>query len=200
MPLLLFIGFIIICLTVSHTVNHTKKLEDTANDAFWEKEQKGNFVRAQSTEDLVRITLPDDLPYEEDCDEELAPIMKKIIPLKEAEIINLTGITNTDLKLKYGLPNLEYLMECDGNFTNMVVYLNKWADYLISHLRIDDAVKVLEFAVSCHADVGNIYINLAKIYIDRNEASKVNHLIEVCSSLNSLSSNLTVDKLKALLP
>ena len=198
MPIL-FLGFIIICITVSHTVNRNKKIENSSNNDFWEREQQGNFVRKQPTDDLKRIHLKDDLPYESDCDETLAPIMNKINQLRDKEIINLTGITNTDLKLKYGLPNLDYLMECDGNFTNLSVYLNKWSEYLIANNRIDDAVKVLEFAVECSVDISNIYISLANIYIERGEVNKVHDLIDISSKLNSLTGSLTPGKLTNML-
>lgn len=196
MPLLLFIGFIIICITISHAVSRNSKLENANNDDFWEREQKGNFVRKQPTDDLSRIVLDDNLPYETDCDEELSPIMSKINDLKDKEIINLTGITNTELKLRYGLPNLDYLIECDGNFTNLAVYLDKWGEYLISHNRTDDAIKVLEFAVDCNVDIGNIYMNLAKIYTSSNQSHKVASLIAKCEKLNSLTGNLTANKLR----
>lgn len=198
MPIL-FIGFIIICLTVSHAVNRNKKIENSANDDFWDREQQGNFVRKQSTDDLNRIVLPDNLPYEDNCDDDLAPVMKKINELKSKEIINLTGITNTDLKLKYGLPNLEYLTECDGHFTYLSVALNKWSEYLLSHNRISDAVKVLEFAVDCRVDISNIYISLANIYIEQGTPDKVNTLIDISSKLNSLTGTLTQNKLKNML-
>lgn len=198
MPIL-FIGFIIICLTVSHAVNRNKKIENSVNDNFWEREQQGNFVRKQSTDDLKRIVLPDSLPYEDNCDDDLAPIMKKINELKSKEIINLTGITNTDLKLQYGLPNLEYLTECDGHFTNLSVLLNKWSEYLLSHNRTDDAVSVLEFAVDCRVDISNIYVSLAKIYIEQGTPDKVDTLIDISSKLNSLTGTLTPNKLKSLL-
>lgn len=198
MPIL-FLGFIIICITVSHAVSRNKKLENASNDDFWEREQQGNFVRKQSTDDLTRIVLRDDLPFENDCDEELLPIMNKLNQLKDKEIINLTGITNTELKLKYGLPNLEYLTECDGHFTNLSVYLNQWGEYLIAHNRIDDAVKVLEFAVECRVDISNIYINLANIYIERGETNKVNNLIHISEKLNSLTGSLVPGKLSKLL-
>lgn len=196
MPLLLFIGFIIICITISYTISHNSKLENATSDDFWEREQKGNFVRKQPTDDLSRIVLDDTLPYETDCDEDLAPIMSKINSLREKEIINLTGITNTELKLRYGLPNLDYLTECDGNFTNLAVYLDKWSEYLISHNRNEDALKVLEFAAECNVDIGNIYMNLAKIYTSNNQTYKIDSLITKCESLNSLTGTLTANKLR----
>ena len=196
MPLLLFVGFIIICITISHAVSHNSKIENATSDDFWKREQDGNFVRKQPTDDLIRIVLDDSLPYETDCDEELAPIMSKINSLKEKEIINLTGITNTELKLRYGLPNLDYLTECDGNFTNLAIYLDKWSEYLISHNRTKDALTVLEFAVDCGVDIGNIYINLANIYISQNQSHKIKSLIQKCETLNSLTGKLTANKLR----
>ena len=198
MPIL-FIGFIIICFAVSHAINRSKKLENKINEDFWEREQQGNFVRKQPTDDLVRITLSPNLPYEDNCDDELKPIMRKINELKTKDIINLTGITNTELQLTYGLPNLDYLMECDGNFTNLSVCLNSWSEYLLSHNREADALKVLEFAVECRVDVGNIYTSLAKIYVANNQPDKVKTLIDICSSLNSITSELTCNKLREIL-
>ena len=86
-----------------------------------------------------------------------------------------------------------------AHFTNLSVYLNQWGEYLIAHNRIDDAVKVLEFAVECRVDISNIYINLANIYIERGETNKVNNLIHISEKLNSLTSSLVPGKLSKLL-
>ena len=125
-------------------------------------------------------------------------IQSDIRKLQEKDIINFTGYTNTDLKLMYGAGNINYLSECDNNFTKLSVALNKWATGLYKQNQLNDAKKILEYAVSIDVDITNIYILLANIYISENKPAKINHLIRKASKLNSSISKNIVNQLNTL--
>ena len=49
----------------------------------------------------------------------------------------------------------------------------------------EEAIPVLEFAVSTHTDISATYRTLASIYYDKQERNKIEHLKEIAESLRS---------------
>lgn len=158
-----------------------------SSEKFWEKESKANSTRKKSMDDLTLITIPlEKLPITSTEDEKLQEYQEFITLLSEKDIINLTGISNTDLKLKYGAPNFSYLSECDQNFTDLVRTLNQWGAHLLELNRPEDAKKVLEFAVSCRSDVSSTYQMLSSLYVQSKDSEKILNLIKTAETLDTL--------------
>lgn len=111
----------------------------------------------------------------------------EIAALRDKKLLNLTGYSNTDLKLEYGVQNLDELSGYDDNFTRFVRLLPIYADELIANGQPLDARKILEYGVNHKADSKVIFTKLAEIYSNSGEAHKIQHLIDVASELNSLS-------------
>jgi hypothetical protein len=174
------IVFIVLLKMTINKNNHTK--EDTES-AFWERERRANFTRKQDISTLDYITIPlDKFPLNLGTESENA-----LKELSGAKILNLTGISNTDLKLTYGVANLEALTEYDGNFTRLVQALASYGKELADAGQTADAQTVLEFAVSIHADSKQIYTQLAELYRDGNHPEKIADLITSAEELISIS-------------
>ncbi len=116
----------------------------------------------------------------------IAECEKVIRYLSTQRILNLTGMTSTDIKLKYGAANLDKLDTYDNNYTLLVQTLYKWGELLVRHGRTEDAIRVLEFGVECFSDVSGTYKLLAELYVNNNEAFKIDHLIETAGHLHTL--------------
>ena len=115
-------------------------------------------------------------------------------------MLNLAGITNTELKLTYGAANLDELSEYDDNFTQFVQAVSTYGTELAEAGQMDDARALLELAVSYHADAANIYTTLAKIYQDAGQSDKIQDLIQSASAINTIASKMITEKLQAYLP
>lgn len=165
---------------------HTKQSKQQEK-SFWERENMANSVRRKPLDDLDYISVPlDDLPVDALPDLEEAAECRRILEtLSSRKIVNFTGISNTDLKLQYGAPNIDLLTEYDQNYTTLVCTLQKWAVLLYENDLVDEARKVLEFAVSTRSDVSKSYYLLADIYRQQGHPEKINDLIETAGSLNS---------------
>ena len=117
----------------------------------------------------------------------------ELTALKDEKIVNLTGISNTDLKLEYGTANITPLTQYDQNYTALVCSLQKWGQALYDLGRFEDAAKVLEFAVKTRSDITATYrllIDLYKTKLGLNEeeiARKLDGLVPIAKNLNSLS-------------
>jgi hypothetical protein len=180
--------------------NHkTKKKIQEEKNIFWEKEYQANATRKVDISGLEYITIPLDLlPFAETSDEELLSLQKTIKTLAQQKILNLTGISNTDLKLKYGVANITSLSEYDSNFTLLIHTIYKWGEYLYNHNQISDAVKLLEFGIQCKTDISKNYILLATIYKDTNAAQKIDDLIHVAETLSTLMKDNIINSLKEI--
>lgn len=166
--------------------------------SFWDRENEANSVRKKSLEHLDYISIPfDTLPMnllkEDEKVSECLQILKELGTLK---IVNFTGITNTDLKLSYGAPNINLLTEYDQNYTLLARTLQNWAEILYADGYLEEAQSILEFAVSTRTDVSKSYYLLADIYKQKGEPEKIASLIAVAGNLNSALKNVIVRTLK----
>ena len=165
----------------------SNKKRDSSQDDFWAKEYEANHTRRKPLDDLDYIKIPieefpmtllEDVPKVEDY--------KQIIrSLNELPIVNFTGITNTDLKLRYGAPNIELLTSYDQNYTLLVRTLQQWAQALYDGGYIDEARRMLEFSVATGTDVSGTYRLLCRIYKEQGTPEKIGSLYPIADMLKS---------------
>ena len=178
---LLFAAAILLYVKISGR-RHTPPQDD-----FWAKEQAANNTRRQPLDDLDYIRIPvDEFPMSLLPDVPKAEDYKQIIlSLSELPIVNFTGISNTDLKLRYGAPNIELLISYDQNYTLLVRTLQQWAQLLYDNGYADEARKLLEFSVSTGSDVSSTYRLLCRIYKEQGTPEKIDDLYPMAEVLQS---------------
>ena len=118
--------------------------------------------------------------------------------LSEKPMLNLTGISNTDLKLEYGTANLELLSQYDTNFTNFVALLPEFTEELQAAGHTEHAQTLLEFAVSVKADSRKIYKQLADIYVQKQQSNKLEWLMESAKGLPTFAQNAIIKELSSM--
>ena len=157
-------------------------------ESFWERENEANNVRRKPIDHLDYISIPSSLPYDIATDNDnIAACIRTIEGIKEDKVLNLTGYTNTDLKLEYGAPNITDLSRYDQNYTTLVTSMQKWADELITLGYEEEAVRIMEFMVSTKCDIGKTYRLLGKYYLQRNENDKFDNLISTIDEIKSIN-------------
>lgn len=187
--------FILFIVLFNIRLRLVSRKEEQNEEKFWDRELRSNSVRKKSLDTLEYVHLPYDLlPFGTAGDDEnLQAIEDELTALKDLKIVNLTGITNTDLKLEYGTANITALTEYDQNYTTLVIALQKWGDALYTLGRFEDAASVLEFAVKTRTDITATYrllIDMYKTKLGLNEQEiqrKLDGLVPIANSLNSLS-------------
>ena len=179
-------SFIVFIVWLRFRLNRSEHHAANSEESFWERESQANSTRRKSLDVLDYIIIPtNDLPMHiMEEDEEIRTVLSTIERLSQNKIVNLTGLSNTDLKLKYGAPNLPLLMEYDQNYTLLARTLQKWASLLYEGQYTDEAKTVLEFAVSTRTDVAATYALLARIYKKQGESSRIASLKEAASLLS----------------
>lgn len=191
-------SFIILLVVISHLIRKNNRAMEAEQRSFWAREREANSVRKKSLDGLNYITIPfEDLPCEIHTDNTVvAECLSTLQTLSQRKIVNLTGITNTDLKLTYGTANITVLTEYDQNFTLLVTTLQKWAEALYSLGAVEQARTILEYAVSVDSDAGTSYELLASIYAANRDYASIEKLIEHARELTSSSGKIIVRKLQ----
>ena len=181
--------FIVFIVVLTFYIKKADATQDQINNEFWEKERKSNAVRKQDISKLDYITIPwEKIPYSLDSETE-----KAFFSFAGKPMLNLTGISNTDLKLQYGTANLEILSEYDTNFSDMVALLPMYATELLEAGQRGLAIELLEFAVNCNADSKKIWSLLASLYREDNRIDRLEWLRQASECLPNLT-KLAVQK------
>lgn len=182
-----FASFIIFIVWLSYELAKNRRKSEKKEISYWEKENMANSTRRKSLDDLNYITIPfDALPLDTLSDsEEIQEYIDTLHSLAEAPIVNFTGITNTDLKLQYGAPNIDLLMRYDQSYTTLACTLQKWADKLYQAGYTTEAKCILEFAISTDTDVSSTYRLLASIYASEGSYDKIAALKDKAQNLKS---------------
>ena len=133
MSLKILASLIILIAVVAHTTKRQQRIAENREKEFWARERKANSVRKKPLDDLDYVKIPlDKLPMDALPDNERAEEYRSLLTsLSTQPIVNLTGFTNTDLKLEYGTANITPLSQYDQNYTVLVRTLQQWADLLL---------------------------------------------------------------------
>lgn len=187
--LLVLASFIIFIILLTHTMKKHEKAQNNALNEFWEKERQSNQTRKKSLDNLDYVEIP--FPYipksllaenasVQDCLEILESLSGK-------KIVNLTGYSNTDLKLQYGTANLPVLSEYDENYTLYARTLYKLARIYYDNGYESNAVILLEKGIESGTDITGNYTLLAQIYRQKGAYEKIENLINSAASLRSMT-------------
>lgn len=187
--------FIIFLVVLTYHLKKSDAAQAKVQSDFWEKERQSNAVRKKDISKLDYINIPfEKIPQQLHTSAEEA-----FFALAEKPMLNLTGISNTDLKLQYGTANLKVLSEYDANFIDMVALLPEYTEELLEAGQEATARELLEFAVGCNADSRKIYSQLASIYQSHNETDNLQKLMEASEQLPELTKLAVQKELSSIL-
>lgn len=193
-----FASFIIFIVWLTYELSKVRRKSEKRQKSFWDKEAEANSTRRKSLDDLPYISIPfDTLPMDTmKEDAQVAEYQETLRTLAESPIVNFTGLTNTDLKLQYGAPNIDLLTRYDQNYTTLACTLQKWAAQLYEAGHITDTKCILEFAISTDTDVSHSYKLLASIYSSEGSNDKIAELKNRAENLKSGTKNIIVRMLQ----
>lgn len=199
MPVIL-ICFIVFILWFRVKSKQADKLSNKSKEEFLKREHEANFTRKKDISGLDYITVPEDaLPFSETDDEEEARFQNNTKTIISRKMLNLSGMTNTDIKLEYGHANLDILSEYDQNFSAFLTSLDRWGNYLYEKGDTKRSMQILEYAVNSGSDITSTFITLAKIYLNNNEPEKVTSLIDIVENSDFFMKDTIVSKLVRLI-
>ena len=190
--------FIIVTIYIAIRRSSAMHSEQQIWEDFRAREQEANWTRKQDISNLAYIKLPlDALPLGKFDDEALASYETALRDLSTQPICNLNGISNTDLKLRYGPANLNTLSQCDTNYSTLVSLLANYGEKLFELSHPTEAKQVLEYSLTLGSDVGKAYELLATIYEYEGQPEKIDALYESAQKITSIRRNSILRKLDA---
>lgn len=203
-------SLILFCLVIKHAIRKNRKIEKEADESFWERESRANEVRKKSIEGLDYIPIPG-FVLQLLSQRETAPFpeyLEIVSSLCHSKLLNLAGISNTELKLTYGAANLPVLSEYEENFSLFIRTLDQAASLYYEEALTKEAAKdvdakasleaarsLWEYAVKIGSDITSSYLGLAKIYA-KTEPDKLEELLLSARLLTTSKSDIIVRKLE----
>ena len=153
-----FLSIIIVLFVVVFTyrVKKTSADQEEVLEKFSERERLANATRRKDISNLDYITIPEEFLLPDMTSES----SHRILALRGKKMLNLSDMTNTDLKLQYGMQNLEELSEYDDNFSELLRYLPEYTEELVEKGHRDIAVAILQFAVDNGSDSKRVKASL----------------------------------------
>lgn len=191
--------FIILIIIFQLLMKKNSKKTDKRNADFFDKVSRANSTRKKDISGLDYITIPDSILNMTSDIPDVEKALEKLKAFSSLKLLNLTGYSNTDLKLEYGVANLTTLSQYDDNCTRMLRCIVNLASALSDNRLDADAVTVLEFGIGCGTDITANYTMLAGYYLADNNKDGVSALIEKANSINSLTKDSIVKKLSDML-
>ena len=187
MNFFIFASTLALAAAIAIATSQSKKSAASTEQDYWQRERAANSTRRKSLDDLPYIKLPMELfPMELLSDVPKVQDYRQIVlSLKDLPIVNFTGLSNTELKLRYGAPNITKLTTYDQNYTLLARTLQQWAQALYDSGFSREACQLLEFAMSTHTDVSASYRLLCRIYQENGTPEKIGTLYPVAQSLTS---------------
>ncbi len=194
-----FIITLLLVLWVHYQKRRTDRIASKNSEAFWEREHQANLTRKKDISNLDYIHVPvNTLPFPETDSEEIGDIQKHILNLASGKIVNFTGKSNTDLKLEYGAPNINLLMEYDKNYLELVRSLYRYGRLLYDKQLAEESRTILEYALSVKTDISANYTLLATIYKEKNDLEGINSVISAAEELTSMTKKALLANLMAI--
>ena len=181
-------SFFIFIIWLAYEIRKHRDIETRPFREYMAREREADNTPAKPMDDLVFVTIPlESLPTDVMAeDAEIKDVLEVLSGLKEQKIVNLTGFSNTDLKLKYGAPNISRLIYYDQNYIVLARTLQKWGKRLMENGHPAEGAAVLEYAVETGTDVFGSYELLAQYYLERKETEKLCDLRDAAAKINSI--------------
>ena len=195
----------IVITTLVWVLNHNIKRNRDTNKVtvrdYLKREEEANFVRKKDISELPYITVPlenlliDITLKDEKKQSKIEKYRKQIDYLSDKPMLNLIGVTNTELKERYGVANLDKLIACDQNYGKMFANLQWYASGIYEDYP-DAALKIMEYMVETGTDISGTFELLGRHYAETKNSSSFNALFDKIPDKTSVSGKMILQKLE----
>lgn len=203
MKFLLLPSITILILVLNHNIRKNKNKDPQSVNSYLSREDAANSTRRKDISDLPYIEVPlNTLPLDITLNDEkkqlqILQYIKEIRALADKKMLNLIGVSNTELKERYGPANLELLTMYDMNYARYIRNLHLLAECIYSEYP-EKAVEIWEYCLSIGTDISGTYSSLAKYYVDKQDNEHFMKLYDYIPDKNTISGKTIVNKLDSL--
>lgn len=189
MNLLIFASFMVFGFWLTVQLKKSRNLNEKAEVDFWENESLANSVRKKQLEDSDFVKFPfDKLPTEESFAPNPVPESLSILQdLAEKKMVNLNGISNTEVKKRFGTANITILSEYDSNYESFVKHIYLLCQHLYDIDRKEEALMLSEETILTGTDSLSHYKLIIRIYQEQGNPAGIDWLREKAEELHSIT-------------
>ncbi len=196
----IFTLFFIFVISISFHISRLEKNRAKRDADFWAREKAAKKAPGVDLSSVPFIEVPlDTFSFGLLGTEESEITEDALSTLATKPILNLNGMTNTDIRLAYGADNFDYMQAVGENFDELEILLCDYAKLLIEQGHHDAAIPVLSFAVSNGATISAIYTLLGECYDATDAQDELAALITIVEERDLLMKPGILDHLRGLL-
>ncbi len=203
MRFLLLPSITILILVLNHNIRKNKGTNKQNVASFLSREDAANNTRKKDLTNLPYIEVPlNTFPLDITLNDEkkqlqISQYVKELHLLSEKKMLNLIGLSNTDLKEQYGPANLEILTIYDQNYTRYIRTLHLFAECIYEEAP-EQAVALWEYCLSIGTDISGTYALLGQHYANKQDMEHFEKLYDYIPSKETISGKTIVSKLNQL--
>lgn len=200
---LLLPSILILFWVLHHNLRKSSKTEKQNIQSFLKRESNANSTRKKDISNLDYIKVPlDTFPFDitlndEKMQSKIVEYKKEILLLAEKPMLNLLGVTNTELKEQYGPANLEQLSICDQNYCQYIRTLHLFAECIYNEYP-KEAVEILEYCLSIGTDISRTYDLLGHHYLSIHDQERFLQLYNRIPDPASIAGKTIINKLNSM--
>lgn len=171
--------------------------------SYLKNEDRANATRRKDISDLPYVVVPlDTLPLNITLNDTKKQIKideykQDFLSLSEKKMLNLIGVSNTELKESYGPANLEPLSIYDQNYSRYIRTLYLYAACIYEEYP-EKAVAMLEYALTIGTDISGTYELLGKHYLKYQQTENFKKLYDYIPIPESIIGKTIINKLDCL--
>lgn len=203
MKVVLIPTILILLWVLSHNIKKSKSTYKDSVASYLAREDAANSTRKQDISELPYIEVPiQSFPFDITLNDtkkqsQITEYKKEIVNLSGKRMLNLIGLSNTDLKKTYGPANLELLSAYDQNYSRYIRTLQLLAECIYAEYP-EKAAALLEYCISIGTDISGTYQLLGQYYLKHNNPLQFLDLYDKIPDKNSISGKIIINKLNDL--
>ncbi|MBR1866194.1 MAG: hypothetical protein IJ801_06775 [Lachnospiraceae bacterium] len=203
MKIILLPSIMVLVWVLNHNIRKNNGSDSDNIHSYLTREDRANAIRRKDISELPYIQVPIDMfPFHITLNDEkkqtkIAEYEKIIRTLSGQRMLNLIGVSNTELKEQYGPANLEILTVYDQNYSRYLRTLQLFAECIYEEYPAD-AISILEYCISIGTDISGTYELLGRYYLARDDSEHFLALYDRIPVKDSISGKVIQNKLNQM--
>ncbi|MBO5469668.1 MAG: hypothetical protein J6A03_08040 [Lachnospiraceae bacterium] len=201
--LLLPLIITILAWVLKHNADKRDHTDKHSVRSYLDRESAANSVRRQDISALPYIQAPvESFPFDITLNDpkkqlQIDDYKKEILSCAKRPMLNLTGISNTELKEAYGPANLDILSTYDQNYSMYTRNLFLYAQTIYEEYPAE-AAHMLEYCIQEGTDISGVYALLGQYYQSQGNRTALSRLYDSIPDADSISGKMIRNKLDQL--
>lgn len=167
------LGILILAMTFKRYVGKDRSKDKSDWRKQLEEEHQLQFVRNKPIDPTLMLHM-DFTMFPVSLDPNCQKAYMSLMRFEKLSLANLSGISNLEIKKKYGASGVEQISQYEWNYTSCMQAAIDYANVLIQNGYITEAQKTLEYCIASKCDLSKCYLLLIDLYkMQQNECALI---------------------------